>query len=100
VDSIVSSNGQEDHVSMGANAATKAYKIVENIKTILAIELLSGAQALEFHQKKTSTFLASIVSILRSTVPRYEDDRVMYTDINKAKEVIENMMLDEDVLDF
>ena len=48
IDSIVSSNGQEDHVSMGANSATKLYKVVENLKTILAIELLNSIYALSF----------------------------------------------------
>ena len=47
VDSIVSSNGQEDHVSMGANSATKLYKIIQNLENILAIEWLCGAQAID-----------------------------------------------------
>jgi histidine ammonia-lyase len=50
VDSIVSSNGQEDHVSMGANAATKAYRVVQNTYSILAIELLTAAQELVFRR--------------------------------------------------
>lgn len=53
IDSIVSSNGQEDHVSMGANAAMKALQVVENVKTILAIELLNGAQAMNFRSAAT-----------------------------------------------
>ena len=57
VDSIVSSNGQEDHVSMGANSATKVKRIVDNVETILAIELLNAVQALEFRKPlKTSPF--------------------------------------------
>src|SRR5258708_40195776 len=55
VDSIVSSNGQEDHVSMGANAATKAYRIKENLKTILAIELMTATQALDFRRPLKSS---------------------------------------------
>ena len=50
VDSIVSSNGQEDHVSMGANSATKLYKIVNNLNTILSIELLNAAQAIDYRK--------------------------------------------------
>src|SRR3972149_6895447 len=50
VDSIVSSNGQEDHVSMGANAATKCYQVVNNLERILAIELLTAAQAIQFKE--------------------------------------------------
>ena len=61
VDSIVSSNGQEDHVSMGANAATKALKIIDNLERILAIELLNAAQALEFRRPlKSSDFIESL----------------------------------------
>jgi len=48
VDSIVSSNGQEDHVSMGANAATKLFKVLENVQRVLAIELITAVQAIEF----------------------------------------------------
>lgn len=49
-DSIVSSNGQEDHVSMGANAATKLFKIMDNLDHILAIELMNAAQGIEFRR--------------------------------------------------
>ncbi|WP_213522420.1 histidine ammonia-lyase [Nonlabens sp.] len=97
-DSIVSSNGQEDHVSMGANAATKSFKIIDNIKTVLAIELLTSSQALEFHTKQTSSFLKSIISIVRSGIAPFENDRVMYTDIQLAKEIIASTELDMEVL--
>ena len=62
-DSIVSSNGQEDHVSMGANGATKLYKIVENLERVLAIELMNAAQAIEFREEKTSPFLQMILDL-------------------------------------
>ena len=65
VDSIVSSNGQEDHVSMGANAAIQAYQILENVERILAIELLNASQALFFRNQKTSPFLIAILSSFR-----------------------------------
>src|SRR5205814_5609439 len=55
VDSIVSSNGQEDHVSMGANAATKLRKVVHNVQRVLAIELLTAAQALELRRPEVSS---------------------------------------------
>jgi histidine ammonia-lyase len=97
-DSIVSSNGQEDHVSMGANAATKSFKIIDNIKTVLAIELLTSSQALEFHTKETSSFLKSIISVVRSVVEPYENDRVMYKDIQLAKEIMEFTELDMDIM--
>ena len=56
IDSIVSSNGQEDHVSMGANAAIQAYEIIENTEQILAIELLNASQALFLEKKKHQIF--------------------------------------------
>ena len=57
VDSIVSSNGQEDHVSMGANAAIQAFELIENVERILAIELMNASQALKMRTLKTSPFL-------------------------------------------
>jgi histidine ammonia-lyase len=89
VDSIVSSNGQEDHVSMGANAAVKLIQIVKNVETILAIELLCAAQALHFRRPmKTSNFLEELVADFRHQVPLLDNDRMLSTDINKAKEFI------------
>lgn len=91
VDSIVSSNGQEDHVSMGANAATKVYKVVENLKTILAIELYTAAQAFEFRRPlKTSPPLETLFEAFRKAVPFVSEDRIMATDIAAAKAFIEN----------
>jgi len=89
VDSIVSSNGQEDHVSMGANAATKLYRVVNNLYSILAIELLTAAQALTFRRPlKTSQVLESFVDTFRKQVPFIEDDRVLHDDIKKAEEFL------------
>lgn len=91
VDSIVSSNGQEDHVSMGANAATKIYKVVENLKTILAIELYTAAQAFEFRRPlKTSPPLEALFEDFRKAVPFVSEDRIMATDIAAAKAFIES----------
>lgn len=86
VDSIVSSNGQEDHVSMGANAATKAFRVVENVYSILAIELLTACQALTFRRPlRTSVVLEELVYNFRQHVPFIEDDRVLHQDIQKAE---------------
>ena len=63
VDSIVSSNGQEDHVSMGANAATKLYQVVENVERILSIELMNAAQAMAFRKGASSDFIETLLSI-------------------------------------
>jgi histidine ammonia-lyase len=94
VDSIVSSNGQEDHVSMGANAATKAYRIVNNVYSILAIELITAAQALTFRRPlRTSPYLENLVNTFRATVPFIEDDRVLHDDINKAEKFLKALEL-------
>lgn len=86
IDSIVSSNGQEDHVSMGSNAATKAYRVVNNLYSILAIELITAAQALTFRRPlKTSPELEKFVHTFREIVPFIEDDRVLHDDIQKTE---------------
>jgi histidine ammonia-lyase len=91
VDSIVSSNGQEDHVSMGANAATKLYRIVNNVYSILAIELITAAQALAFRRPlKTSPYLENLVDTLRETVPFIEEDVVLHELIKKAENFLKN----------
>ena len=92
VDSIVSSNGQEDHVSMGANAATKCYKVVENLNRILAIELFNGAQALEFRKPlKSSSTIQKIVADYRRLVPFVEEDKIMYTEIEKSVQFLKGI---------
>ncbi|MDQ2657281.1 MAG: histidine ammonia-lyase [Bacteroidota bacterium] len=91
VDSIVSSNGQEDHVSMGANAATKVYRIVDNVYSILAIELLTAAQALTFRRPlRTSSYLENLVNTFRESVPFIEDDRVLHEDISRAEKFLKS----------
>lgn len=82
VDSIVSSNGQEDHVSMGANAATKLRKVVLNVERILSIELMNAAQALEFRRPaRTSPVLEDYLLGYRQRVKSLGEDRVIYPDI-------------------
>ena len=91
VDSIVSSNGQEDHVSMGANAATKLYKLIRNVQRVLAIELLTAAQALEFRKpKKSSPVLESIYEELRKEISFMETDRILHEDLIKAELFLNN----------
>lgn len=86
VDSIVSSNGQEDHVSMGANAATKCLCVLNNVENILAIELLTSAQALDFKRpKKSSLNIEKIHSDFRKEISFIEKDVVMNTEIEKSK---------------
>jgi len=99
VDSIVSSNGQEDHVSMGANAATKTKKIIDNIETILAIELLNASQALKFREPlKTSPFLDKILQLFREEVPFIENDKVFYEEIEKSIAFIQNLQIETEEL--
>ena len=89
VDSISSSNNQEDHVSMGANAATKCKRVIDNVEKVLAIELLTAAQALEFRRPlQTSPQLETIVSAFRKEVSFNEADRVLHDDMMKAIEFL------------
>lgn len=91
VDSIVSSNGQEDHVSMGANAATKCLRILDNLERILAIELLTASQALEFRRPlKTSPALEKIVSAYRDKVAAHNQDRLLAIDIERSIQFLKN----------
>ena len=79
VDSIVSSNGQEDHVSMGANAATKCYQVMNNTEKILAIELLNAAQAIEFRRPlKSSPKIEELMAAYRKVVRAMPHDEVVY----------------------
>lgn len=85
VDSIPSSQGQEDHVSMGANAATKLVKVVDNTRQVLAIELFNAAQALEFRRPlKSSAIIENLHAAYRLEVPFVDDDTVMYQLIDKS----------------
>ena len=91
VDSIVSSNGQEDHVSMGANAATKLLRVVDNVERVLAVELLNASQALEFRRPaKTSPLLETVIASYRKAVKFVEEDVVMYMEMDKSLEFIRN----------
>jgi histidine ammonia-lyase len=91
VDSIVSSNGQEDHVSMGANGATKCLRVVNNLERILAIELLTASQGLEFRRPfKTSPELEKIVSAYRELIPFQDDDHFLAPDIQGAISFLQN----------
>ena len=88
-DSIPSSQGQEDHVSMGANAATKLVRVVENTERVLAIELFNAAQALEFRRPLRSSWaIEKIFAGYRKVVPFIEDDRYMHPLIEKSIEFI------------
>jgi histidine ammonia-lyase len=93
VDSIVSCNGQEDHVSMAANAATKLYKVVENLEKLLAIEFMVAAQALEFRRPlRSSSILEDMVEKYRKIVPVLENDRVLSVDMHDTLTFLREML--------
>ena len=92
VDSIPSSQGQEDHVSMGSNAATKSARVADNVERVLAIELLNAAQALEFRRPlKSSAVIEKLHADFRAVVPFVEDDVIMYPLITKSVEFLQNL---------
>jgi histidine ammonia-lyase len=89
VDTIDSSNGQEDHVSMGANAATKLYRVIENCFTIQGIELLHACQGLEFRRPaRTSEPLEKIYADFRRFVPFVEEDTYLHPLICKSRDFV------------
>ena len=87
VDSISSSNNQEDHVSMGANAATKCYRVIQNVEKVLAIELLAAVQALEYRKPLTSSpAIGQLVEKFRKKISFNESDRFLHEDLVNAIE--------------
>ena len=90
-DSIPTSQGQEDHVSMGANAGTKLLRITNNTERVLAIELFTAAQALEFRRPlRSSPFIEKVHKAYRAVVPFIDHDVVMYPHIAKSVEFMQN----------
>ena len=99
VDSIVSSNGQEDHVSMGANAAVQALDVLNNLERILAIELFNASQAMHFREPlKSSEFIESLLSAYREVVPFVSDDRILHNDIEASVDFIRSLNIEMDLL--
>lgn len=91
VDSIPSCQDQEDHVSMGANAAIKLYKVVLNTERVLAIELFNAAQALDFRLPlKSSPTLVALHDEYRKVVPFILNDELMYPYIEKSIQFLRN----------
>lgn len=94
VDSISSSNNQEDHVSMGANGAVKCWRVVRNVKEVLAIELLAACQALDFTGASSScSYVKNVFSAFREKVPFVSSDRVLHDDMMNAVDFIEHYEL-------
>lgn len=98
-DSIVSSNGQEDHVSMGANAATKVLRVVDNLERILAIELMNASQAISFRNPlQSSDFIESFLKSYRAEVPIVADDRILHYDIERSVAFLGSLIVEEELL--
>tara|TARA_R110000868_G_scaffold52107_1_gene164855 strand:+ start:495 stop:2003 length:1509 start_codon:yes stop_codon:yes gene_type:complete len=99
VDSIVSSNGQEDHVSMGANGATKALRVMDNLERILAIELMNASQAIEFRRPlKSSDFIEMFLNSYRDEVSFVKEDRILHYDIEKTVAFLNSFQIEDDLL--
>src|SRR5690606_9114094 len=94
VDSIVSSNGQEDHVSMGANAATKLKHVIDNVRKVLAIELMVAAQAMDFRRPETSSeAIEKLHAAFRQRVAFYDTDRLLHNDMIAAEQFLKDYQL-------
>lgn len=100
VDSIPSSANQEDHVSMGTIAARKSREIMENVRKVIAMEILSAAQAIDLRgKKKLGIGSEAAYKIIREHTPFVDKDRIMYKDINICEEIISKNLLVEAVED-
>lgn len=99
IDSIVSSNGQEDHVSMGANAASQVYDLIQNVETILAIELFNASQALFFRKpKKSSPIIESFLKLFRNEVDFIQNDTEMHILMKKSLQFIDDFYIENELL--
>ena len=100
VDSIPTSAGQEDHVSMGNAAGLKAWQVLANAESVLAIELLAGTQAVEFHAPlEPGSGVAATRRFVRTLSARLEDDRSLSGDIEAVAAAIRDGSLGESVAD-
>ncbi|MGZ8509781.1 MAG: histidine ammonia-lyase [Chitinophagaceae bacterium] len=100
-DSIPTSSGQEDHVSMGSISGRKLNKVLDNLEFILAIELLTASQAIEFRRPhKSSEILEFAHGYVRNHVGFAEEDRIFADDINKMKTIISDFSFVEKVNEF
>ncbi|MGQ9805473.1 MAG: histidine ammonia-lyase [Chlorobiales bacterium] len=98
VDSIPTSLGQEDHVSMGSISATKLYKVVQNVETVLAIELLCAAQALDFlRPMKSGKGVEALHKAIRNVVSHAESDRLFHNDIEAVLRLVQSETIVEAV---
>lgn len=89
--SISAAADQEDFVSMGMTTALKTQQIIDNAQAVLAIEFMAGAQAIDFRKPlKPSKGVQAAARVIRKYVDHLEEDRPLYDDINKLKEIVES----------
>jgi histidine ammonia-lyase len=101
VDTIDSSNGQEDHVSMGANAATKVYRMIDNLEKIMGVEMMNAAQGLEFRKPlKSSKMITDFIAEYRKSVPFIEDDVEMHLLMENSIQFIKDFSNELSTQDF
>lgn len=100
VDSIVSSNGQEDHVSMGANAANKLLEVVDIAERVLALELIHASQAMYFRKGKLNKALEDFLDLFRESVPVIDHDRELHKDIDAAIDFVKNLPVPFDAISY
>jgi histidine ammonia-lyase len=99
VDSLPTSANQEDHVSMATNAALRLFSMIDNVTTILAIELLAAAQGIDFHRPlKTAPLLEGIMTKIRAIVPFWSEDRYFAPDIAKMKTLVKQSDFLEEII--
>jgi histidine ammonia-lyase len=90
-DSIPTSLGQEDHVSMGSISGRKALQVIENVEKILGIELFCAAQAMDYHAPlKSGKMITAVHDFVRSKIDHLEEDQIMYEMMEKAIEMVQN----------
>ncbi|HTO16009.1 MAG TPA: histidine ammonia-lyase [Edaphocola sp.] len=93
VDSIVSSNGQEDHVSMGANAATKLKRVIDNVRSVLGIELMTAAQALDFRRPhQSSSKIENLFLRYRKQVSFYDADKFLHPYMKQSESFLKEAL--------
>lgn len=88
VDSIPTSAGQEDHVSMGTIAARHAKDIIENVENIIAIEMLTAAQGIDFWKMRPGKGTKAAHDFIRKHIPFMEQDRALYNDMEIVKKLV------------
>jgi histidine ammonia-lyase len=97
VDSIPTSGSQEDHVSMGAISARKASQVVDNVSWVIASELLAAAQALDFATHNLGKGSRAALQAVREAVPHWNEDRVLYQDLNRVHDLLQSGVINERV---